>query len=121
VHQHGFLLVDERLRSVSDARVFAAGDAASLAGWPDTPKAGVYAVREGPVLRDNLAAACAGDDPPRSYAPQQRFLTLLNTGDGRAVLSYPPWAASGRWVMRLKDVIDRRFVRRFHRLERGEQ
>jgi selenide, water dikinase len=121
VDRRGFLLVDERLRSVSDARVFAAGDAASLAGWPDMPKAGVYAVREGPVLRDNLAAACAGADPPRSYTPQHRFLTLLNTGDGRAVLSYPPWAADGRWAMRLKDWIDRGFVRRFQRLESSER
>lgn len=101
--------------------IWAAGAAASLAAWPDTPKAGVYAVREGPVLRDNLAAACAGADPPRSYAPQPRFLALLNTGDGRAILSYPPWAAQGRWVMRLKDVIDRRFIRRFQKLERREQ
>jgi len=121
VDSRGFLLVDERLRSVSDARVFAAGDAASLAAWPDTPKAGVYAVREGPVLRDNLAAACAGADPPRSYTPQRRFLALLNTGDGRAVLSYPPWAAYGRWVMQLKNWIDRGFVRRFQRLEGSEK
>ncbi|HEX5387052.1 MAG TPA: FAD-dependent oxidoreductase [Gemmatimonadales bacterium] len=112
----GFLLVDDRLRSLSDPRIFAAGDAATLAAYPATPKAGVYAVREGPVLRDNLAAACHGRDPSRSYSPQHRFLALFNTGDGRAILSYGPLALRARWAMRLKDRIDRRFMRRFQRL-----
>ena len=116
----GFPLVDDRLRSISDPRVFGAGDAVTLERWPNTPKAGVYAVREGPVLRDNLAAVCAGEEPARRYTPQRRFLALLNTGDGSAVLSYPPWAVSGRWAMQLKDRIDRGFVRRFQRLAAGE-
>ena len=117
----GFLAVDDRLRSVSHPAVFAAGDAATPARWPDTPKSGVYAVREGPVLCANLAAACRGAEPPEMYRPQPRSLALLNTGDGRAILSYGPLATSGRWAMALKDRIDRRFVRRFRRLESGER
>jgi selenide,water dikinase len=115
----GFLLVDDRLRSPSDARIFAAGDAATPALWPETPKAGVYAVREGPVLCANLAAACRGAEPPVRYSPQRRFLALLNTGDGRAIFSYGSFAVSGRWAMALKDRIDRGFMRRFQRLESG--
>ncbi len=114
--EQGFPVVDERLRSISHQRIFAAGDAATLAHWPDTPKSGVYAVREGPVLCANLAAVCRGLDPPRMYRPQRRALALLNTGDGRAILSYGRLAASGRWVMALKDGIDRRFVGRFQKL-----
>ncbi|MGE5231883.1 MAG: FAD-dependent oxidoreductase [Deltaproteobacteria bacterium] len=117
----GFVLVDDRLRSPSDGRIFAAGDAATPARWPETPKAGVYAVREGPVLCANLAAACRRAEPPLRYRPQRRFLALLNTGDGRAICSYGSLAASGRWAMTLKDRIDRRFMRRFKRLERGEK
>jgi selenide,water dikinase len=117
----GFLLVDDRLRSPSDGRIFAAGDAATPAGWPQTAKAGVYAVRAGPVLCANLAAACRGADPPLRYRPQRRFLALLNTGDGRAICSYGSFAASGRWAMTLKDRIDRRFMRRFKRLESSER
>jgi pyridine nucleotide-disulfide oxidoreductase family protein len=117
----GFIVVDERLRSVSHPRIFAAGDAATPARWPDTPKAGVYAVREGPVLCANLAAASRGLDLPRVYRPQRRALALLNTGDGRAILSYGRLAASGKWVMALKDGIDRKFVRRFQRLGDGSE
>ena len=110
----GYLRVDATLRSVSHPDVFAAGDAASLEGHPDLPKAGVYAVRQGPVLRDNLRAAVAGRRL-RRFRPQRRFLALLNTGDGRAILSYGEIAATGRWAMALKDRIDRRFMSRFRR------
>jgi pyridine nucleotide-disulfide oxidoreductase family protein len=119
--RQGFLAVDDRLRSVSHPAVFAAGDAATPARWPDTPKSGVYSVREGPILCANLAAVCRGAEPPRTYRPQRRSLALLNTGDGSAILCYGPLATSGRWAMALKDRIDRRFVRRFKQLESGER
>lgn len=111
----GYLLVDRQLRSVTRPEIFAAGDAASLERHPGLPRAGVYAVREGPVLRDNLAAAAAGRPPRRRFRPQRRFLALLNTGDGQAILSYGTLALRGRWAMALKDRIDRRFVGRFRR------
>lgn len=113
--ERGYLRVDRTLRSVTRPEIFAAGDAASLEGHPDLPKAGVYAVRQGPVLRDNLAAAAAGRRPPRRFRPRRRFLALLNTGDGRAICSYGELAAHGRWAMALKDRIDRRFIARFRR------
>jgi NADH dehydrogenase FAD-containing subunit len=108
----GFLLVDDALRSVADPRVFAAGDCATLAAFPGTAKAGVYAVREGPVLARGLRAALAGDNPPR-YRPQRGFLVILNTGDGRALLSYKGFVSYSRWAFRLKDRIDRGFVAKY--------
>jgi pyridine nucleotide-disulfide oxidoreductase family protein len=114
----GFLLVDPQLRSVGDPAVFAAGDAATLARNPGTAKAGVYAVREGPVLWRNLAAA-SGIARPRAYHPQQNFLAILNTGDGKAVLGYRGLATWSGWAMALKDRIDRGFIRRFQRLEQA--
>jgi selenide,water dikinase len=108
----GFLLVDDALRSVADPRVFAAGDCATLAGFPGTAKAGVYAVREGPVLARGLRATVAGEEPPR-YRPQRGFLVILNTGDGRALLSYKGFVSYSRWAFRLKDRIDRGFVAKY--------
>jgi selenide,water dikinase len=114
----GFLLVDGTLRSISDPAVFAAGDAGTLRQFPRTPKSGVYAVREGPVLSHNLAVAVT-DGPSRDYRhfrPQTRSLVLVNTGDGRALLSYGAVALTAKWALNLKDWIDRRFMRRFQRL-----
>jgi selenide,water dikinase len=119
VDGRGFLLVTDRLQSLGDPSVFAAGDAATLERHPGTPKAGVYAVRQGPVLWRNLSAAVGGAPPPARYRSQARFLAILNTGDGRAVLAYGGLAAWSSWAMTLKDRIDRRFMRRFQALESG--
>ena len=111
----GFLLTDDSLRSVDDPRIFAAGDCGTLASHPGTPKAGVYAVREGPVLWQSLKAAVEGGEPPR-YTPQSGFLSILNTGDGRALLDYKGIVSHSRWAWRLKDRIDRRFMRKYQEL-----
>ena len=114
----GFVLVDAQLRSVSHPDVLVSGDAAGLEGHPATPKSGVHAVREGPVLQHNVRALC-GDSPPRAlrrYVPRPTTLALLDCGDRTAILSYGSLALDGRWVARLKDAIDGRFVARFQRL-----
>ena len=128
VDSAGFLLVDDTLRSVGAPEIFAAGDAAAFRSHPRTPKAGVYAVRAGPVLAHNIGVALGGAGVPRSdqgdpesrpyrvYRPQRRFLALVNTGDGRAMLSYGPFAITSRWAMALKDRIDRGFMKRFQGL-----
>jgi selenide,water dikinase len=92
--------------------VWAGGDCATLADHPETPKAGVYAVRQGPVLARNLRAALgAGRAVP--YVPQRTFLSLLNTADGRALLRWHGVVGHSRPAWWLKDHIDRRFVRRY--------
>lgn len=107
----GFLAVRRTLRSTGDLPVFAVGDTAGFVGQT-IPKAGVYAVREGPILCHNLRALAAGQ-PLVEYRPQRRFLSLLSTGDGRAIMQYYGFACHTRWAGRLKDRIDRRFMSRF--------
>lgn len=105
----GCVLVDDRLRSVSHPFVFAAGDVATLTPKP-VPKAGVFAVRQGPVLARNLAAAGTGA-PLVAYEAQRRWLSLISLGERRAVGAYGGLAWEGAWVWRWKDAIDQRFVR----------
>lgn len=110
VSAEGYVLIDAQLRSVSHPNIFAVGDCAQ---WtPALPKAGVYAVRMGPVLSYNLHATLNGSSL-RNYQPQRRFLSLLATADGRAIASRGCWTWSGRWAWYLKNDIDRRFIRRF--------
>lgn len=108
----GFVRIRETLQVDGFDDLFAVGDCAALMDHPWVPKAGVYAVRQGPYLADNLRAKLAGRTL-RRYRPQKDFLTLLNLGDGRACGSKWGRAFEGRWVMRLKDRIDRKFMRRF--------
>jgi len=114
----GYLLVDRALRAVDGTPVWGAGDCVTLRDFPATPKAGVYAVREGPVLAANLRAAMTGG-APREYVPQEHFLALLNTADGAAFLRWHFLTGRSRLAWRLKDFIDRRFVRRYQRLYRA--
>ena len=108
----GFLLVDATLQAVSGAPIWGAGDCVTLADHPRTPKAGVYAVRQGPVLARNLRAAL-GHGRRAKYVPQRTFLSLLNTADGKALLRWHGLVSHSRFAWRLKDFIDRRFVARY--------
>lgn len=107
----GFVRVDACLRSTSHPHVFAAGDCATQVDAP-RPRSGVYAVRAGPALAENLRRALAGHSPT-PYRPQRTALALISVGAGYAVASRPPWSAEGRWIWRWKDWIDRRFVARY--------
>ena len=109
----GFVRIRPSLQSVSRDDVFAAGDCAAWTGSPALAKAGVYAVRQGPVLAHNLMARARGDGRLRAYRPQRDFLSLLNLGDGHAIGTKWGRSVEGRPVFALKDWIDRRFVRRF--------
>jgi len=108
----GFLQVRATLQAQEHDDLFACGDCATLIDYLATPKAGVYAVRQGPLITDNLRSALAGQ-PLKRYRPQGDFLTLLNVAGGRALGAKWGRSFEGRWVMTLKDHIDRRFMRRF--------
>jgi selenide,water dikinase len=110
----GFVKVDATLRSVSDPAVFAAGDIAANVDHP-RPKAGVFAVRQGPPLACNLRRALAGE-APMPFKPQTDFLSLITTGDRYVIASRGRWAAQGALLSHLKDWIDRRWMRQYQQL-----
>ena len=119
----GFVVVNDALQSVSDPLVFAAGDVAAMQRAP-LEKAGVFAVRQGPVLAENLRRIVQ-KRALVPYRPQRRWLALISTGDQAAVASRGSgvlgwalaWALGARLtgpaVWRYKDAIDRRFMRNF--------
>lgn len=108
----GAIRVRATLQSLADDDVFAVGDCAHFEPDP-LPKAGVHAVRQGPVLADNLARRLDGEEL-RDYEPQEDFLVLMSTADGRAIGGRGPrFAVAGRWVWWWKDWIDRAFMAQF--------
>lgn len=110
----GFVRVDAHLRSLSHPAVFAAGDIAHLEGQP-RPKSGVYAVRAGPVLANNLARLWT-HRPLQRFRAQRSALALLRTGGGEALAVRGPIALHGGWADRLKHYIDQKFMDKFQKL-----
>jgi selenide,water dikinase len=110
----GFLRVGATLRAVGREEVFAAGDTIAFDPAP-IPRSGVYAVRAGPVLADNIRAALTGGTL-RDYRPQRDALYLVSTGGPHAIGTRNGLVFGGGWAWRWKDWIDRRFMRRFRDL-----
>jgi selenide,water dikinase len=108
--ESGFIVVDRALRSVSHQHVFAVGDAAAMQGAL-REKAGVYAVRQGPVLYHNLRAALSGANL-RDFRPQGDHLKLVSLGRKSAVAEKWGLALRSPALWAWKDLIDRRFMRR---------
>lgn len=113
-HRDGFVTVDPMLQS-SDKHVFAVGDCADMAFAP-RPKAGVYAVRQAPVLAHNLRAALQETGQTKRYHPQADYLKLLSLGDKSALGNRFGVTFSGPWVWRWKDRIDQKFMSKFRDL-----
>ena len=110
----GFISVNPYLQSTSHPNVFAAGDIADFSQQP-LAKSGVYAVRAGKHLSNNLRRAIMGQ-ALLPYRPQRQFLSLLMTGDKQAIASRGPLSVSGQWLWRWKDRIDRAFMAQYQQL-----
>jgi selenide, water dikinase len=110
----GYLTVGPALASTSHPNVFAVGDCAHLSHAP-RPKAGVFAVRAAPILAHNLRAALAGS-AARRYRPQRDYLKLVSLGRQEALAEKWGVAFEGPRLWRLKDRIDRKFMRMFREL-----
>ncbi|MBH2035389.1 MAG: FAD-dependent oxidoreductase [Pseudomonadales bacterium] len=109
--EQGFVQINAQLQSTSHSNVCAVGDCASLA---HSPHNGVYAVRQGPVLAQNLTALLHGQ-PLQTFRPQRRALALLATGDGGALASWAGLTGEGPLFGHWKDHLDRGFMQR-HRI-----
>jgi pyridine nucleotide-disulfide oxidoreductase family protein len=111
-NKKGFILVSDTLQSLSHPHIFASGDIATMTNHP-RPKAGVFAVRQGKPLFNNLQRYILGKTL-KNYIPQRDYLSLIGTGNGKAVanrgnFTLPPSRLLWLW----KDWIDRKFMQQF--------
>ncbi|GGC71484.1 selenide, water dikinase SelD [Marinobacter halophilus] len=114
-----FIRARDTLQTENDDNIFVAGDIANVVNHP-REKAGVFAVRQGPPLAENLRRMALGK-PPKAFSPQKSWLALISTGDQFAVASRGNHSFSGAWVWRWKDWIDRRFMQKFSDLPAMEE
>lgn len=111
--ENAFVKVDAWLRS-SDPAIFAVGDCAHLTASP-RPKAGVYAVRQAPVLYHNLCATMSGHSV-RPYKAQKDYLKLISMGGKSALGERFGRTFAGPLIWKWKDRIDQTFMQKFRDL-----
>lgn len=107
----GGLWINEYLQSVSEPRIFGGGDSVAFQGEALT-RLGVFAIRQGPLIYKNMLAFLEGREMT-AFRPQPLFLYILNLADhdGLAIRGKAVWRGPAAW--RLKDYIDRKFMRLF--------
>lgn len=93
--------------------LFGAGDAVRFLPRP-LPRLGVFAVRQAPVLLDNLVALHTGAEL-RDYEPQDTWITAVDLGGGDAVVIRGDQWFGGRGALVAKRLLDEWFLRR-HRV-----
>jgi NADH dehydrogenase FAD-containing subunit len=111
VGDDGGLLVNEYLQSVKYPEIFGGGDCISFEPRP-LDKVGVYAVRENPILMENLYVALSGDDF-QTFNPQEVYLLILNMGNDTAIFNRKSLTFAGKLAFKIKDRIDRKFMKVF--------
>ena len=112
----GYLTMDKNYLSASDSlfidkNALAMGDVASIDIYPDMPKAGVYAIRESPIIYENLLKLIAGESNFKSYKPQDKYLQIINCGNKKALSNYGNFTNYGRLSFIIKDKIDRAYMK----------
>ncbi|MCC3408153.1 MAG: FAD-dependent oxidoreductase [Microcoleus sp. PH2017_10_PVI_O_A] len=116
---NGFMQVNDCLQSVSHPNVFGAGDIAAMVNYP-RPKAGVFAVRQGQPLFENLQQFL-WQKPLKPFVPQEKYLGLIGTGNKRAIASRGSWMWESALLWYWKDLIDRQFMQKFNNLPKKQQ
>ena len=118
VDEDGFIRVGSTQQVEGFPHILAAGD---VARRTDTRvrHSGVHAVYAGPVLAKNLRrlidGPCNLPNDLATYSPLGKDFYLFNTCRGTSILSYGPFGLKARWLRRLKDWLDRRWIARFAR------
>jgi NADH dehydrogenase FAD-containing subunit len=111
----GGMLVNSYLQSIAYPEMFGGGDCIYFQDHP-LDKVGVYAVRQNPVLYNNLMAALEGE-PLQVFTPGGDYLLIFNMGGGKGVLRKNWLTFDGRLAFIIKDYIDRKFMKKFQAIE----
>lgn len=111
----GGLLVNQFLQSTKYPEIFGGGDCIYFQPQP-LDKVGVYAVRENPVLFQNLMASLE-NTALQPFDPGGAYLLIFNMGGGKGILRKNRLQITGRPAFLIKDYIDRKFMREFQAIE----
>jgi len=109
------LLVNKYLQSTEYENMFGGGDCIYFKDQP-LNKVGVYAVRENPVLVNNLMAQLEGRNL-QEFDPGGDYLLIFNMGDDTGILQKKWLIFGGKLAFTIKNYIDCKFMKKFQAIE----
>lgn len=121
VDERGFVRVGPTLQVHESPALFVAGDSAMIDGYEHLDRIGVHAVRQGPVLRDNVFAAIRALQDGRrpdsaamtAFRPYPIAPLILSTGSPTGWMKLGRFSLHGGPILRLKHKVDRRWMERY--------
>ena len=111
-----WLLTQDYGKNKPKIRIFGGGDCIYFREQP-LDKVGVYAVRENPILYQNLMASME-EKELKSFDPGGDYLLIFNMGDNTGVLSKNGIVFNGWLALKIKDYIDRKFMNKFQQIKK---
>ncbi|AKG04870.1 hypothetical protein AAV35_008675 [Salimicrobium jeotgali] len=112
VDAKGFLFVDKYLKNPEYPYIYGAGDCVTIEE-EEVPKNGVFAIKEAPVLWENLKRH-AGNEELLAFRPPKKYMAILSTGNRQGLLTYGNVMIHGKWCFTLKHFIDSRFMKKYN-------
>ena len=109
------LLVNKYLQCTEYDDMFGGGDCIYFKDRP-LNKVGVYAVRENPVLLNNIMARLEGKEL-QAFDPGGDYLLVFNMGDETGILKKKWITFGGKLAFTIKDYIDMKFMKKFQAIE----
>ncbi|MFU8862154.1 MAG: hypothetical protein ACNA8K_17240, partial [Cyclonatronaceae bacterium] len=91
--------------------VFVAGDTADISGM-NLPPVGVHAVKQGKLLRENIAAGMEGTEM-KSYKPWLVTPLIISNGPDHAILTVGNFSISGKSQAVLKYMLDMQWMEKY--------
>jgi NADH dehydrogenase FAD-containing subunit len=108
--QRGFVHTDKQLRVVGRSNIFASGDCALVQGHENLARIGVHAVKQGPVLLENIVASVNESGSLGSFAPYPVSPIIISTGTSEAWWLAGSFWFRNRFALGLKHHIDRKWI-----------
>lgn len=121
VDDSGFMRVHRTLQSIDDPHILGAGDCIAIDDIGPLRKIGVHAVKQGPLLTQNLDALIsameAGDRTTEkslaNFRPYPVNPLILSTGQADGLWVAGSFWIHGKMMLKLKHYIDRKWIRAY--------
>lgn len=105
------ILTRTSLLAADTANVFAAGDTADVDGNNYAP-VGVHAVKQGPLLRENIDRILQGR-PLKFYKPYPVNPLIISSGNDDAIFTAGSYCSRGKWASVLKYILDINWLEKY--------